>query len=127
MKRPSACEGDLHPFDRAAMKRPARGGDLKTSGATQPAAVEPLVAEVRELGHLPVQSDPLQRNKHGMIDIAIEDVAGSSLCQCSDAEKHAMMKEKRQRLGAWTPGYCIWCGKPMPAAYQAKEAGTTLV
>jgi hypothetical protein len=48
--------------------------------------------------------------------------AGSSLCKCSDAEKHDMMKEKRQRLGAWTPGYCIWCGKVMPAAYQAKEA-----
>jgi hypothetical protein len=62
MKRPSACEGDLHPFELVAMKRPARGGDLNTSGATQPAEVQQLVAEVRELGHFPLQSDPVEKN-----------------------------------------------------------------
>ena len=54
MKRPSASEGVL--------KRPARGGDLNTSGASQPAEVEQLVAEVRELGHFPLQSDPIEKN-----------------------------------------------------------------
>ena len=61
MKRLSFCEGDLHPFDRAAMKRTARGGDLNTSGVTQPAEVEQLVAAVKELGHFPLQSDPVEK------------------------------------------------------------------
>ena len=43
------------------MKRTARGGDLNTSGVTQPAEVEQLVAAVKELGHFPLQSDPVEK------------------------------------------------------------------
>ena len=43
------------------MKRPA--ASMHSSGASQPAEiVEELVAEVRELGHFPKKSDPVENN-----------------------------------------------------------------